>query len=133
MSYSFGLRSLARLETVHPHLRRVMSLAIEMTDLDFTVLEGVRTLERQRQLFNAGASRTMRSRHLPHPADGLSRAVDVAPFLGGAVRWDWPLYDRLAVFIKTAATSAGIPLEWGGDWKRFRDGPHWQPPWSDYS
>lgn len=132
MSFSFGKRSRARLAGVHPDLRRVMERAIAETPLDFTILEGVRSPPRQRKLFAEGATATLNSRHLPHPSDGLSRAVDVAPYVGGRARWDWPLYYRLAEIIKDAARAEGVPIEWGGDWKRFRDGPHWQLPWRDY-
>jgi peptidoglycan LD-endopeptidase CwlK len=132
MACKFGTRSLARLATVHPDLRRVFTRAIEMTRIDFTVLEGVRALERQRKLFASGATKTMKSRHLPHPADGLARALDAAPMVDGQVRWDWPLYYRLAAVVKEAAAKEGVPIEWGGDWKTFKDGPHWQLPWRDY-
>lgn len=132
MPFFLGSRSLARLATVHPDLRRVFTRAIASTDLDFTILEGVRSWERQRQLFNEGAARTMRSRHLPHEADGLARAVDAAPLLAGDVRWDWPLYHRLADIIKRAAALEQVPIEWGGDWRTFKDGPHWQLPWNAY-
>lgn len=132
MSFRLSSRSLARLATVHPDLRRVVSRAIGMTPIDFAVLEGRRTVERQQALLAAGATTTMNSRHLAHPADGLARAVDVAPLVGGKVRWDWPLYHRLAKVMKAAAEAEGVPLEWGGDWKSFKDGPHWQLPWRDY-
>jgi peptidoglycan L-alanyl-D-glutamate endopeptidase CwlK len=106
--------------------------AIAITHVDFTILEGRRSIQRQRQLFSAGATRTMKSRHLPHPIDGLSRAVDAAPFIGGQVRWDWPLYYDLADVIKEAAALESVPIEWGGDWRTFKDGPHWQLPWIEY-
>jgi peptidoglycan L-alanyl-D-glutamate endopeptidase CwlK len=125
-SYKLGARSKQRLEGVHPDLVRVVERAIALTPLDFTVLEGLRTLERQRQLKAQGATRTLNSRHL------TGHAVDLAPFLGGQVRWDWPLYHRLAKTVKQAAAELGVPLEWGGDWRSFKDGPHWQLPWKDY-
>lgn len=103
-----------------------------MTGLDFAVLEGVRSLETQRKYYKSGASKTMRSRHLAHPSDGLSRAVDVAPLMDGKVSWAWPLYNRLAAVVKQAALLEGVPIEWGGDWTRFKDGPHWQLPWGEY-
>ena len=71
-------------------------------------------------------STTMRSRHL------TGHAVDIAPYVNGEVRWDWPLYEELAPVIKNTAADLGIPIEWGGDWKRFRDGPHWQLPRRQY-
>lgn len=126
MAIVLGSRSLSRLEGVHPDLVRVVKRAAALSSIDFTVLEGLRTLERQKQLMASGATRTMKSRHL----DG--HAVDVAPMLNGEVRWDWPLYKQLAPIIKQAAQMENIPIEWGGDWKTFKDGPHWQLPWKSY-
>jgi peptidoglycan L-alanyl-D-glutamate endopeptidase CwlK len=126
VAYSFGKRSLERLKGVHPDIVRVMKRAIAASDIDFTVIEGMRTATRQRQLVKAGASTTMRSRHL------TGHAVDIAPLVKGEVRWDWPLYHRLAKIVKEAAAAEGVPLEWGGDWVRFKDGPHWQLPWKAY-
>lgn len=126
MAFAFGARSLARLNGVHPDLVRVMKRAIGCSTLDFTVLEGLRTLETQKKYFAAGATRTMNSRHL------TGHAVDVAPLVDGDVRWDWPLYHQLAKVIKKAAADEGIPIQWGGDWRSFKDGPHWELPWKQY-
>ena len=122
----FGPRSQTRMVGLHPDLKKVLNRAIQTTDLDFTIIEGLRTLERQKDLVVAGASKTLNSRHL----DG--HAVDIAPFVGGEVRWDWPLYYRLAKVVKAAAKEVNVPIEWGGDWIRFKDGPHWQLPWKRY-
>ena len=126
MPYAFGSRSLQRLQGVHPDLVRVMNRAIATTTLDFTVLEGLRTLDRQKKLVASGASKTMRSRHL------TGHAVDIAPLIEGKVSWDWPLYHKLALVVKAAAAHEGVRIEWGGDWRSFKDGPHWQLPWRDY-
>lgn len=126
MTFSFGARSLTRLEGVHPDLVRVMKRAIGCTPLDFSIIEGVRTLARQKQLMAAGATRTMNSRHL------TGHAVDVAPYINGTIRWDWPLYHQLAAVIKKAACDEDVPLQWGGDWKSFKDGPHWELKWKAY-
>jgi len=126
VSIVLGQRSLSRLEGVHPDLVRVVKKAAAMSDLDFTVLEGLRTLDRQRQLMAAGATKTMNSRHL------TGHAVDIAPMIGGTVRWDWPLYHQLAAIVKDAAKSENIPVQWGGDWRTFKDGPHWELPWRSY-
>lgn len=126
MTYVLGPRSLERLQGVHPDLVRVVKRAIATTTLDFTVLEGMRTLARQKQLMAQGATKTMNSRHL------TGHAVDLAPVIDGAVSWDWPLYHRLAPVVFAAAEEEGVPLEWGGRWTKFRDGPHWQLPWKDY-
>lgn len=126
MKFHFGPRSEARLSGLHPDLIKVLRRAIEITDIDFTVLEGLRTMKRQQELFATGASTTMKSRHL------TGHAVDVAPLVGNDVRWDWPLYTRLSAVIKQAAHEVGVPIEWGGDWRSFKDGPHWQLPWKKY-
>ena len=126
MSFELGSRSLKRLEGVHPDLVRVMKRAIGCSPLDFTVLEGVRTLARQKQLMAAGATRTMNSRHL------TGHAVDIAPFIAGTIRWDWPLYHQLALVVKKAALELDVPIQWGGDWRSFKDGPHWELPWKAY-
>ena len=124
-------KSEARLLSVHPDLARVVRAAARETLLSFIVTEGVRTLEKQKALVAAGASRTMRSRHLPN-ADGLACAVDLAALVAGQARWDWPLYDQLAMTMKDAAGREGVALEWGGDWVSFRDGCHFQLPWEHY-
>ena len=126
MAIILGARSLSRLEGVHPDLVRVVKRAAATSDLDFTVLEGLRTLDRQKQLKAQGATKTMDSRHL------TGHAVDLAPMLDGKVSWDWPLYHRLAKIVKAAAAAEKVPLTWGGDWRTFKDGPHWELPWKQY-
>ena len=126
MSIILGQRSLSRLEGIHPDLVRVVKKAAALSSLDFTVLEGLRTKERQKQLMDLGATKTMNSRHL------TGHAVDLAPMVGGTVRWDWPLYHQLAVIVKEAAKAENVPIQWGGDWRTFKDGPHWELPWKAY-
>lgn len=111
-------RDIQRLAGVHPDLVRVISRA--RASADFIVTEGLRTEARQRQLVAAGASQTMHSRHL------TGHAVDLAALVDGAVRWDWPLYDRLALAVKRAAVEEEVAIVWGGDWPKFRDGPHFE-------
>jgi len=126
MGYRLGTRSKKRLEGVHPDLVRVVERAIELTEVDFTVLEGMRTVARQRKLVAKGASTTMNSRHL------TGHAVDIGAWVGGTVRWDWPLYYKLAEAMKQAAKELNVDLEWGGDWKSFKDGPHFELRWKSY-
>lgn len=111
---------------VHPDLVQVVRRAAALAPGAFIVTEGLRTVARQKQLVAAGASKTMRSRHL------TGHAVDLAAMVGGKVRWDWPLYARLATTMKAAAAELNIPIEWGGDWRTFKDGPHYQLPWDHY-
>lgn len=126
MTFRLSERSLAKLQHIHPDLQAVVKRAIELTEVDFTVTEGLRTKERQAQLVKAGASQTMRSRHL------TGHAVDLAAFVAGEIRWDWPLYAKLARAMKAAALEKNVAIEWGGDWKTLRDGPHFQLPWAQY-
>lgn len=113
-------RSRDRLVGVHPALIAVVERAIVRTPVDFMVTEGLRTPERQAALVKAGASRTMNSRHL------TGHAVDVCALIEGKVRWDWPLYPRIAGAFKAAALELDTPIVWGGDWPRLRDGPHFE-------
>lgn len=126
MAIILGQRSLSRLEGVHPDLVRVVKKAAAMSPLDFTVLEGLRTTARQKQLMDLGATKTLNSRHI------TGHAVDLAPMVGGTVRWDWPLYYQLAAVVKAAAKAENVPVQWGGDWRTFKDGPHWELPWKQY-
>lgn len=126
MTFVLGKRSLERLEGVHPDLVAVVHKAIQVTTVDFTVLEGLRSEERQLKLFSLGATTTMNSRHL------TGHAVDLGAWVDGEVRWDWPLYHQLGAAMKLAAVDEGVKLEWGGDWISFKDGPHFQLPWNEY-
>ncbi|MBO9331873.1 M15 family peptidase [Achromobacter xylosoxidans] len=126
--FELSQRSLSRLAGVHPDLVEVVKLAIQRTAVDFTVVEGVRTLAQQREYVAKGASQTMNSYHLPQ-ADGLGHAVDLAPLVGGAIPWnDWQAFADLAAVVKACAAELGVSVEWGGDWKTFKDGPHYQIP-----
>ena len=111
---------------VHIDLRRVIYRAAEITQIDFIVTEGVRELARQKVLVAAGASKTLLSRHI------TGHAVDLAAKVGGEIRLDWPLYHLLAAAVKEAARLEGVPIEWGGDWRRFKDGPRFQLPSKEY-
>jgi peptidoglycan LD-endopeptidase CwlK len=119
-------QSVHKLEGVHPDLVRVVARAAESKDIAFVVTEGVRSVKRQRELIAAGASTTLRSRHL------TGHAVDLAVKVGDEIRWDWPLYTELAEAMKHAARNENVSIEWGGDWRSFKDGPHFQLPWSSY-
>ncbi|CUJ00055.1 M15 family metallopeptidase [Achromobacter aegrifaciens] len=126
--FQLSQRSLTRLVGVHPDLVAVVKMAIERTAVDFTVVEGVRTLAQQREYVARGSSKTMNSFHLPQ-ADGLGHAVDLAPLVSGSIPWsDWQAFADLAAVVKACAAELGVPVEWGGDWKSFKDGPHFQIP-----
>lgn len=120
--FTLGPRSKTRLKGVHPDLIKVVERAIKISETDFTVLEGLRTKERQKVLVEAGASQTMNSRHL------TGHAIDLGAWVDDEVRWDWPLYAKINAAMQEAAKQLGTPVEWGGNWRSFRDGPHWQLP-----
>jgi peptidoglycan L-alanyl-D-glutamate endopeptidase CwlK len=117
MPYALGSRSLQNLSGVHPDLVAVVKLAISKTTQDFTVLEGIRNINRQRELVKTGKSTTMNSRHL------TGHAVDLAPW---PISWEWEGFYPIADAMKEAAEELDVNLEWGGDWKSFPDGPHFQ-------
>jgi len=126
--FALSARSLQRLEGVHPQLVDVVKLAMQRTAVDFTVVEGLRTPERQRELVDAGKSQTLNGLHL-RQADGYGHAVDLAPLVGGAIPWnEWARFKGLADVVKACAAELGVPVEWGGDWKTLKDGPHFQIP-----
>ena len=83
-------------------------------------------MKRQRELVAAGASKTMKSRHL------TGHAIDFAPIIAGEVTWKWPPFIALAAMFKKAAAELGIAIAWGGDWKSFKDGPHVELDRSQY-
>ncbi len=118
--FKLGKRSIERLQGVHPDLVRVVERAIDLTPVDFTVLEGLRSPERQQTLVASGASQTLNSRHI------TGHAVDLGAWVDNQVDWSWPLYTKIANAMKAAATELGIPIVWGGDWKTFKDGPHFE-------
>ena len=118
--YKLGQRSKDRLKGVHPDLVKVVERAIEITTVDFTVLEGLRTPERQKTLMESGASQTLNSRHI------TGHAVDLGAWVDNQVDWSWPLYHKIASSMKEAASELEVAIVWGGDWSRFKDGPHYE-------
>lgn len=110
MAYKLSKRSLDRLQGVDPRLVEVVKLAIQITRIDFAVTEGLRTVQRQRELVASGASQTMKSKHI----DGL--AVDLAAYVGDRISWELSLYDDIADAMKAAATELDVPVCWGGAW-----------------
>jgi len=98
------------MEGVHPDMVKVVHRAIELTETDFGVTEGLRTVERQRTLVASGASKTMNSRHI------TGHAVDLVAYIGTQIRWDFGLYYNLAAAMRAASKELDIPVVWGGCW-----------------
>lgn len=129
--FTLSEKSKKKLEGVHPHLCGVVRRAIEISKIDFAVIDGVRTYEKQLEYFKSGASKTMNSRHLKGRT-GYSCAVDLAAFVDGKISWKSKDYAPIALAMKTAAKQFDVKIEWGGDWKTFVDMPHFQLPVSVY-
>jgi peptidoglycan LD-endopeptidase CwlK len=118
VTYKLGKRSLENLLGVSGDMVAVVSKAIEITGVDFTVIEGLRTLERQKKLLADGKSTTLNSRHI------TGHAVDMVPY---PVDWeDLERFEIMAEAMKQAAADLDIPIIWGGDWKSFYDAPHFE-------
>ena len=124
--FTLSQRSLDNLKGVHPDLVKVVERALELTEVDFVVVEGIRTEEKQRHYVEIGASKTMNSRHL------TGHAVDLIAWVGRTVNRGLCRYQKISDAMKEAGRELGIPVEWGGDWKTFKDGPHFQLPWKEY-
>lgn len=116
--FKFSKRSLNRLATVDEKLQAVTKRALEISEVDFSVLEGKRSLATQKRYFHQGKSRTMKSKHL------TGRAVDLAPY---PIDWnDLDRFRKVAEAMKKASEELDIAIVWGGDWKTFIDMPHFE-------
>ena len=118
--FKFSKRSLDNLQGVNGNLVDVVHLALKYSEIDFVVTEGLRSKERQEQLVKDGKSRTMNSRHL------TGHAVDVAALVNGKVSWEWEYYEKIADAFFQAAAELKVPIVWGGSWKTFKDGVHFE-------
>ncbi|WP_208976511.1 peptidoglycan-binding protein [Polycladidibacter hongkongensis] len=113
-------RSCRKIEDIHPDLLQVVLLACELTEQPFQVSEGLRTLDRQKKLLKRGATRTLNSRHLTgHAVDLYATEED-----GTGALWQFALYCDIADAMFAAADQLDVDLKWGGNWPKFRDGPH---------
>lgn len=118
MKYSLGQKSSSNLKGVHPDMVAIVQRAIEITEQDFAVHEGVRSPETQRIYLMKGVTKTLESRHLPGK-DGFGKAVDLVPVVDGTLRWEWEPIFKIAVAVDQAATELGVPIRWGGVWDKL--------------
>ena len=118
--FSFSKASLDKMNGVNSKLVILMKEAIKNSPYDFKITEGLRTVERQKELVKTGKSKTMNSYHLK------GKAVDIAVLINNKVTWDFKYYKEVANHIKEVAKKLGYIITWGGDWKTFKDGPHFQ-------
>ena len=118
--FKLSKKSLAKLDEVNPDLQKLVRNAIGLSTIDFGISEGMRTKERQKILYDTGKSQTMNSRHL------TGHAVDVYAWKDGAVSWEFEDYETINVAFSQASKLTNIPYVWGGSWKSFKDGPHFE-------
>lgn len=112
--YKFGSSSQKRLAELHPHLLHILTKALGKSLIDFTIIEGYRSPERQNQLYRMGKSKidgfSRKGKHNYNP----SLAVDITPY---PIDWtDMRRHDFLAGIIKSTAVELGYNIRWGGDW-----------------
>ena len=110
MTYKLSTKSQERLIGVEPELKEIVYEAIKVTKVDFGVIEGLRTEEKQKQLVESGASQTMKSKHLE------GRAVDLMAYIGGRGSWELSVYDEIADAMKQAAIKVDVAVRWGAAW-----------------
>lgn len=120
MPFTLSQRSKDKMKGVDPRLVKVVEEAITLTEVDFGVTEGLRTEERQKELVSKGLSQTLKSKHL------TGHAVDVVAFVDGKVTWEKEFYHKIANAMKKAADNQGTKIRWGGEFKSFFDGPHFE-------
>lgn len=110
MAFRLSKRSISRLDGVNADLVAVVKRAIELTNVDFGVTEGMRSVETQRKYVAAGKSQTMKSKHIE------GRAVDLVAYIGSSVSWELNLYDDIANAMRVAAIELDVPIKWGAAW-----------------
>lgn len=119
-------KSRQKLVGVHPDLRSVVERALPISAIDFCIGEGLRTLDRQRELLKQGKTQTLSSRHL------TGHAVDLYALVNGIIDWHFPLYEKINIAMQLAADDLRIPIVWGGNWKTLKDGVHFELPRDKY-
>lgn len=121
--YKLSSKSISKLEGVHPNLQRVVKRAIEITEFDFGITCGVRSMEVQKKYLAEGKSQVLDSKHLIQE-DGYGHAVDFVVYVDGKVTWEIGYYRKVIQSFFTAAIELGVQIEAGGLWRTLVDGPH---------
>ena len=117
-SYVLGQSSLKNLEGVHPDLIWVVRYAIRTTEQDFSVTDGLRTVDEQAENVRTGVSQTMKSKHLAQK-DGYAHAVDLVPWINGKARWELGACYKIMEAMRRASWERECLLLWGGAWVRL--------------
>lgn len=116
--FKFSTRSIRAMEGVDKELVEVAYRALELTTVDFIIVEGVRSIATQRRYVDEGKSKTMNSRHL------YGKALDFVAYVDGRASYDLKHMKKIADAFKEAARELSVKIVWGGDWKTFKDTPH---------
>lgn len=121
MTYKLGAHSRHELKGVHPDMVRVVRRAIRITEQDFTVHDGLRTIEEQEEYVRRSVSKNLKSMHLPQEDTKKGHAVDLVPFINGKLRWELEACFAIAQAVRQAAREEGVAIRWGGPWARLDD------------
>lgn len=136
----FGKQSFKNLEGQHPDLVRLMKEAIKDSPVDFTITDGGRTVAMQQALYAKGrtapggivtnADGVKNKSNHQAKADGFYHAVDLYPYVNGAIDFNDKAnrLKTIADHIKATAKRLGIRINWGGDFKSILDRPHFELP-----
>lgn len=116
--FSLGSQSIKNLQGVKPNLGRVVNLAIQLSEIDFSVHEGLRSVEQQRKNMSKGVSWTMNSKHLTGDAIDLVPYIDADGDGDKELSWDWPACYKVAHAMRTASAQLGVRIVWGGVWDK---------------
>ena len=116
--FDLGRGSLAELKGVHPDLVLVTKRSIQLTPVDFSVHDGLRTDEEQEEYIRTGVSHLRKSKHLKQP-DGWGHAVDLVPYINRRLRWEIGACCKIAEAVRQAAREHNVKIIWGGAWARI--------------
>ncbi len=124
MSFKLSDKSIARMEGVNPQIREIANLAIQLTKVDFGIPNdgGVRTAERQKELYDSGKSKADGYVNLSNHQSG--EALDFYAYVDGKASWDEYDLAMVACAFLQAASVLKYPLNWGGLFHSFKDMPH---------
>lgn len=111
MTFALSTRSLTKLQGVDERLVKIVCRAIQITTVDFGVVDGVRTPEQQMEYFKKGVSQiAVGGKHVE------GKAVDLMAYIGDRGSWELNLYDNIADAMKQAAIEQNVAIRWGAAW-----------------
>ena len=132
--FKFSKKSLKKLEGLHPNLQNFFMELIKISPYDFSITQGIRTTAEQNKLYQQGRTTPgkivtncdgykLKSSHQTK-SDGLGHAGDIAVLVNNKITWSERYYKEVAMAARILMQKYNI--EWGGDWKNFKDLPHFE-------